>query len=213
MAAAAILIAGRKVCLRIVKQSLEAGEPKPSVSLGTLGMILVLAAIGAFFVALAVAYAFAIQERPGQADVRLPIWFWVSTVLIGVSSITLQWARRDLRMARLAPYRMGLWLTLALGVLFLVTQLLGCRELSEQGLYIVGNPRGSMYFMFSGVHAAHLLGGVGGLFWLIRRAAGLVDGEEQPLRKHRAAARNAALYWHFMGVLWLGLLALLVAWE
>jgi cytochrome c oxidase subunit 3 len=200
--------------LEVVKQpSVDVGEPNPSISLGMLGMILVLAAIGAFFVALAVAYAFAIQERPGQANVHLPMWFWISTALIGLSSITLQWARRDLRMARLAPYRMGLWATLGLGVLFLVTQLFGCRDLAAQGVYIVGNPRGSMYFMFSGLHAAHLLGGLGGIYWLIRKAGLLTDGEEQPLRKHRAAARNAAVYWHFMGGLWMGLLALLLVWK
>ena len=187
-------------------------EPKPGMSLGMLGMILVLVAIGAFFVALAVAYAFAIQDRPGQVNVHLPMWFWISTAFIGLSSITLQWARRDLRMARLAPYRRGLWLTFGLGVSFLVMQLLGCGDLAAQGIYVVGNPRGSMYFMFSGLHAAHLMGGLGGLYWLIRKASGLADGEEQPLRKHRAAARYAAVYWHFMGVLWVGLLVLLVAW-
>jgi len=195
-----------------MQPSVDAVEPKSSMSLGMLGMILVLVAIGAFFAALAVAYAFAIQDRPSQVDVHLPVWFWISTALIGLSSITLQWARRDLRMARLAPYRMGLWLTLGLGVLFLATQLLGCRDLSAQGVYVVGNPRGSMYFMFSGVHAAHLLGGLAGIYWLIRRASSLADGEEQPLRKHRAAARFTALYWHFMGVLWVGLMVLLVAW-
>jgi cytochrome c oxidase subunit 3 len=193
--------------------SVDAVEQKNNISLGMLGMILVLAAIGAFFVALAVAYAFAIQDRPGQANIRLPEWFWISTALMGLSSLTLQWARRDLRMARLAPYRMGLWLTFGLGVLFLAAQWIGCRELAGQGVYVVGNPRGSMYYMFSGVHAVHLLGGLGGLYWLIRRAAALADGEEQPLRKHRAAARNAAAYWHFMGVLWAGLLVLLVVWK
>ena len=193
--------------------SVEALEQKNSISLGMLGMVLILAAIGAFFVALAVAYAFAIQDRPGQANIQLPMWFWVSTALMGLSSLTLQWARRDLRMARLAPYRMGLWLTLGLGGLFLAAQLIGCRDLAQQGVYVVGNPRGSMYYMFSGIHAVHLLGGLGGLYWLIGRAAELTDGEEQPLRKHRAAARNAAAYWHFMGVLWAGLLVLLLVWK
>jgi len=193
--------------------SIETIEPKPSMSLGMLGMILILAAIGAFFIALAVAYAFAIQDRPGQANIRLGVWFWVSTGVMVLSSATLQWARHDLRMARLAPYRMSLWLTLGLGAVFLLLQGLGCRDLAQQGVYVVGNPRGSMYYVFSGVHAFHLLGGLGGLYWLIRRAMELTDGEEQPLRKHRAAARNVAVYWHFMGVLWVGLLILLVAWQ
>jgi cytochrome c oxidase subunit 3 len=191
----------------------EVAEPKPSVSLGMFGMILVLAAIGAFFIALAVAYAFAIQDRPAQPNVHLSNWFWVSTGFMLLSSGALQWARRDLRMARLAPYRMGLWLTFGLGVLFLITQLLGCQDLATQGVYVVGNPRGSMYYVFSGIHAFHLLGGLGGMYWLIRRAGDLTDGEEQPLRKHRAAAKNTAAYWHFMGVLWVGLLILLFAWQ
>jgi cytochrome c oxidase subunit 3 len=191
----------------------EVVPPKPSMSLDMFGMILILVAIGAFFVALAVAYGFAIQDRPGQRDVHMSIWFWISTAFIGISSITLQWARRDLRLARFSHYRTGLWLTLLMGLLFVVAQVLGCRDLAAQGVYLVGNPRGSMYFMFSGVHGAHLLGGLGGLYWLVRRAQELKDGEEQPLRKHRAAARNAAAYWHFMGVLWVGLLVLLVAWQ
>jgi cytochrome c oxidase subunit 3 len=190
-----------------------APEQKNSISLGMLGMILILAAIGAFFVALAVAYAFAIQDRPGQANIQLPSWFWVSTALICLSSLTFQWARRDLRMARLASYRMSLWLTLSLGALFLAAQWIGCRDLASQGVYVVGNPRGSMYYVFSAIHAVHLLGGLGGLYWLIRRASALTDGEEQPLRKHRAAARNTAAYWHFMGVLWAGLLLLLILWK
>lgn len=192
---------------------MEAVDRRPGVSLGMFGMILVLVAIGAFFVALAVAYAFAIQDRPGQANVHLSVWFWVSTAVILLSSVTLQWARRDLRLARFGSYRKGLWVTLGLGGLFLVTQLLGCRDLAAQGVYIVGNPRGSMYFVFSGIHAAHLLGGLGGLYWLIRKAGALEDGPEQPLRKHRAAAKNTAAYWHFMGALWTGLLVLLVAWQ
>lgn len=190
-----------------------AGDAKSSVSLGMLGMILVLIAIGAFFISLAIAYAFAIQERPAQSNVKMSHWFWVSTVFLAVSSATFQWARRELRLARLSRYRAGLWITWYLGTLFLATQLLGCRDLAQQGVYIVGNPRGSMYFMFSGVHGIHLLGGLGGIYWLIRRAASLEDGEEQPLRRHRAAARNTSVYWHFMGVLWVGLFVLLAIWQ
>src|SRR5262245_60375231 len=87
---------GRILVMKMSSQT-EAAEPKSSVSLGMFGMILVLVAIGAFFVALAVAYAFAIQDRPAQRNVHLSNWFWISTALIVASSITLQWARRDLR--------------------------------------------------------------------------------------------------------------------
>jgi len=178
-----------------------------------LGMILVLIAIGSFFAALAVAYWFALADRPERLNAQLPVWFWASTALMALSSAAFQWARRHLRFARLASYRRWLVITIQLGFGFLATQLIGCQDLMAQGVYVVGNPRGSVYFLFSGVHAAHLIGGLGGLYWLLRRAGQLRDGEEQPLRRHRAAARNTAAYWHFMGLIWAGLFALLIIWR
>lgn len=176
-------------------------------------MILVLVSIGAFFAALAAAYYFALAERPERGAAHFSNWFWLSTALIGISSATLQKARSTLLFARFEAYRRELWITTAIGIAFLVTQLLGCFDLQAQGVYILGNPRGSMYYIFSGVHAFHLLGGIGALIWLTGKARPLRDGEEQPLRKHRAAARHVASYWHFMGALWLGLFALLIIWR
>lgn len=183
------------------------------MSLGTLGMILVLVSIGAFFAALAAAYYFALAGRPDRGQAHFSDWFWLSTGLILASSITLQRARSTLLFARFGLYRRQLLMTTFIGGAFLATQLLGCFDLNAQGVYVVGNPRGSMYFIFSGVHAFHLIGGIGALFWLNRKAQSLQDGEEQPLRKHRASARHVASYWHFMGALWLGLFALLLLWK
>lgn len=183
------------------------------MSLGTIGMILVLVSIGAFFAALAAVYYFALAERPERGAAHFSNWFWLSTALIGVSSATFERARSTLLFARFDAYRRELWITTFIGVAFLATQLLGCFDLQAQGVYVLGNPRGSMYYIFSGVHAFHLLGGIGALIWLTRKAGALQDGEEQPLRKHRAAARHVASYWHFMGALWLGLFALLIVWK
>lgn len=191
----------------------EALEPKPSMSLGMLGMILILVSIGAFFIALAVAYYFALLDRPGRPVQRISHWFWISTALIAVSSVLLQWARRELRLARFVLYRKYLRATLGIGMVFLIAQVLGCRELSLQGVFEPGNARVSMFYMFSGVHGLHLLGGLGGIYWLLRKADALRDGEEQPLRRHRSAARNVAVYWHFMGVLWAGLFICLLVWR
>jgi cytochrome c oxidase subunit 3 len=182
------------------------------LSLGMLGLILILVSIGAFFFSLAVAYFFAIRARPSAAAEHLSVWFWVSTAMMAASSLLLQAGRSQLRMLRLERYRTYLRYTLAAGLFFLLAQLLGCQELARQGVYVTGNPRGSMYYMFTGVHAAHLLGGIGALIWLYRKARALTDGPEQPLRRHRASARLVSIYWHFMGVLWFGLFSLLLAW-
>jgi heme/copper-type cytochrome/quinol oxidase subunit 3 len=59
----------------------------------------------------------------------------------------------------------------------------------------------------------HLVGGLGGMHWLYRRSKRLEDGEEQPLRRHRTELRLTGMYWHFMGVLWIGLFAFLLSWN
>lgn len=188
-------------------------EAKPGISLGAMGMILVLVSIGAFFAALAVAYYFALAERAELGPPHFSNWFWWSTALIVVSSISLQRARSTLLFARFDAYRREMWITTAIGLAFLATQVMGCIDLNAQGVYVVGNPRGSMYYVFSGVHGFHLIGGIGALIWLLRKARTLQDGEEQPLRKHRAAARHVASYWHFMGALWICLFAFLLVWR
>ncbi|MBM3752670.1 MAG: hypothetical protein FJW38_01665 [Acidobacteria bacterium] len=188
-------------------------ETKPGISLGAFGMILVLVSIGAFFAALAAAYYFVLAERTEGEPGHFSNWFWLSTALIVLSSGCLQRARSTLLFARFDSYRRDLWVTTAVGLAFLVTQVLGCLDLNAQGVFVAGNAKGSMYYVFTGVHGFHLLGGIGALVWLVRKARALRDGEEQPLRRHRAAARHVASYWHFMGAVWIGLFVFLLIWR
>lgn len=175
--------------------------------------MLSLTAIGAFFVALVVAYAFILPTAVRQTPVPMPVIFWLSTALLALSSFTFQRARRALRRAHIETYRRYLRITAAIGYVFLAMQLGGAFELSRSGVAFMANPQGNMYFSFSGIHGAHLLGGLIGMHWLLRRAGRLRDGEEQPLRKHRQEARLMSMYWHFMGILWLGLFAFLLGWS
>jgi heme/copper-type cytochrome/quinol oxidase subunit 3 len=64
-----------------------------------------------------------------------------------------------------------------------------------------------------GIHAAHLTGGIVWLFVLFWTARKLYVGTESDLRKHRRKAQAAAIYWHYMGVLWLVLFAFLHRWT
>lgn len=183
------------------------------MSLGTMGMLLTLASIAAFFVALVIAYAIILGDKAGLHSIRMPGIFWVSTGLLVVSSASLQWAQWALRRAQLELYRKWLVGTMVVGYVFLVAQSWGAWVLLGQGVSVSANPQGNMYYVFCFIHGAHLLGGLGGMHWLWGKAAKLVDGEEQPLRKHRQAARLTGMYWHFMGLLWLGLFAFLLGWS
>jgi len=158
----------------------------------------VCASVSAFFAALVIAYIW----RSGMASYwqpfRLPRVLWLSTALIVLSSATLEIARR--------VFRHGLWrvadrlllATAALGLAFLGAQLIAWRDLLEQGAYLLDNPHGAFFYLFTGLHAVHLLGGLIGLF-------AVLFGR----RKRRELVDVVAYYWHFLCVLWLVLFGVL----
>ena len=177
-----------------------------------IGITVALVSITAFFAALSIAYAFIIQTSP-RPPVGVPAALWVSTVLLAMSSVELEFARYSIRRARLREYRLYLDAAVATGILFLLSQLAAWGSLWQAGIYLRANPQGSVYFVFTGFHGLHVAGGLACLIWLHRRARGLLPDQEQPLRHHRLNAGTVGLYWHFMGVLWLALFALLLAWA
>jgi cytochrome c oxidase subunit 3 len=128
---------------------------------------------------------------------------WINTVVLLASSATLELARHRLAKGRLSSYR-NLWLvTTALGVGFLVGQIVAWRQLVAAGIYLASNPASSFFYIFTGAHALHLFGGVAALIYVARR------NFDQAQVTRSVAAEVTSYYWHFMDALWLFLLALL----
>src|SRR5262249_49547388 len=118
-------------------------------------------------------------------------------------------ARRALKQLRVGPYRRWLMLSMLLGVIFLSGQLLIWRTLAAQGIYLGSNPHSSFFYVLTGAHGVHLLGGMVALGAVTLRA-------RQPDRKigaSRTALDVTALYWHFMDGLWIYLFLLLFVWR
>ena len=177
-----------------------------------IGMAVALLSITTFFIALMIAFGARIAHSPG-APVRMPEVLWVSTAVLLASGVTLELARYSLRRARVSIYRLRMRSTTALGAVFLVLQLYSWFELAGHGVLMQRNPQGSMFYVFTGVHGAHVVGGLGLLVWLLYRARGLRELDEQGLRRHRISLTVAAWYWHLMSVLWLALFAFLNVWT
>jgi cytochrome c oxidase subunit 3 len=93
--------------------------------------------------------------------------------------------------------------TTFLGFLFVAGQLVAWRQLVAQGLYISSNQASSFFYIFTGAHAVHLLGGVAALLFVSLR------NFEKSQISISAAAEITSYYWHFMDGLWIFLLALL----
>jgi cytochrome c oxidase subunit III len=137
----------------------------------------------------------------------LPSVLYFNTLLLIVSSVTLEISRR-----RIATFMGGLksqvqsparWLyiTLFLGILFVAGQYVAWSQLRAEGLYLATNPSSSFFYLLTVTHALHVLGGLGGLIYVIRKLS------KSTLRRNQLDA--TARYWHFMGILWLYLLLLL----
>lgn len=163
----------------------------------------VLATVTMLFAALTAAL---LVRRSGSdwVAVQLPGIVWANALVILASSALLEMARRSLRVGdeSLTP----LWLGLAgvLGVIFLGGQLVAWSSLMEQGVFLPTGPHAAFFYMLSAVHGAHVLGGLGALAWTLRNALKGAYSAHQ----HRGVSQ-AAIYWHYVGAIWIYLLLLL----
>lgn len=146
--------------------------------------------------------------------ITLPSLLWLNTVILLASSVTLELARRSLTVQFAAESRWmvsaragrspWLALTLVLGSGFLLGQWLAWRGLEGQGVYIATNPSSSFFYLLTGAHAVHLLGGVVALAYAAATALG-----SSPLARRAIVVDVTSWYWHFMALLWLYIFALL----
>lgn len=166
-----------------------------------------LASILMMFTALSSAYIVRAASANDWTPLRMPRILLLSSALILISSVTLETARRKWKDAAANPKR-WLLITVALGVGFLVSQLLAWRQLVRQGVYLASNPHSSFFYLFTAAHGVHLFGGLLALAYLLVRSRRSRE-DEVVLTKTQASAEAVTLYWHFMDFLWLYLFVLL----
>ena len=170
------------------------------------GMMLVLAAIIMFFAAFTSAYVIRKGLSEDWLATGMPGILWLNTVALLTSSFTLEKARRSCAQFE---HFVNWWLvTTLLGVFFLVGQLLAWRQLAASGVYMNTNPSSSFFYLLTGAHGLHLLGGVAALFYILSRVR---SQRLEPVG--HVAVRVTALYWHFMDGLWVYLFLLLLLWR
>jgi cytochrome c oxidase subunit III len=191
----------------------EGGRPRYIPGAGLFAMRFVLVSITALFVTIGVAY-FARSRSPiNWQHIQVPQLLWLSTGLILGSSWTLETARGSLERKNSNHYARWLEITLAIGLGFLASQLFALRELVSQGIYLRHNPHSSLFYVVTGAHGIHLLGGMAALCYLLLRASVRPESLLFDFRRQRARAAVSAMYWHFLTVLWLGLFVSLLLWP
>jgi cytochrome c oxidase subunit 3 len=176
------------------------------------GILVVLAGVMMMFTALTSAYIVRAAGANDWLPIAVPRVLWISTVLIIISSVTFELARKGLRAGDQPAYSRMLLVTVVLGLGFFGAQLLAWRALVLQGVYVSSNPHSSFFYLLTALHGLHLLIGIFAIDFLLlhtRRKASV----EQSTRKRSAAAGAVATYWHFMAGLWIYLFLLLFLWR
>ena len=124
----------------------------------------------------------------------------VATILLLVSSGTMQWAVSRIRKGDRTGMNRALAVTLILGVLFLGLQAYDYSILINEGVRLNSGIFGSLFYTMTGFHGAHVFGGVVGISIILARGiAGQFSAQ------HHVAVEAVSIYWHFVDVVWIAL--------
>lgn len=157
-----------------------------------------------FFAAMSSAYI--VKRTDGNwLEFELPSLFYVNSVVLLISSISMQFAFLSAKRNNFSNMRVGLIITIVLGLAFLFGQLKAWGQLIEIKAFLVGNPAGSFIYLLSGSHGAHLIGGL--IFLLIVL---FMDFKADKNSKSMLWIELCTTFWHFLDGLWVYLFLFLI---
>ncbi|HXR81547.1 MAG TPA: cytochrome c oxidase subunit 3 [Saprospiraceae bacterium] len=152
--------------------------------------------------------AYIVRHAAGNwLEFRIPEIFFFSTGIMLMSSATLHGSFSAFKKGNAGQYRILLLATLLLGIAFVVLQYQGWQQLYNIGVVLDGNPGGSFFYVISGIHAAHVIGGI---FALATAALHAYSLSFRPTEKRRRRFQLVVHYWHFVDFLWLYLFLFLM---
>jgi len=184
--------------------AVEGGRPS-GMSMPLLGMVLFIASEVMFFGGLFGAYfnlrAAADEWPPAGLEELHALLPGIFTVLLVLSSVTLQLGVLAIRRGNTRALVRWTLLTIILGSMFLSGQAYDYSTLDftiRDGIY------GTTFYTLTGFHGAHVFAGLVYLCLVLVRAA-----TGQFTKSAHAAVEGASLYWHFVDVVWIALYSIL----
>lgn len=137
---------------------------------------------------------------PGWLQFELPTLFFVSTGVIIASSLTMLFAYQSAKKDNYMGVKLGMSLTLILGIVFIICQLKAWGALVDQGIFITGtdsNPAGQFIYVISFAHLVHLAGGIIMLIYVCIKSF-----KQLYHSKNLLGLQLCSIYWHFLDLLW-----------
>jgi len=162
-----------------------------------------LAVVAVLFFLLVTAYGTRMAYEDWRPAPQLRL-LWANTFVLILSSVALQWAQYSVRRGQMDAMRVGLLAAGAFTVVFLFGQVLAWRQLGTMVYFEVTNPAIAFFYLITGLHGLHLLGGLVAWGRTVARVWGDFD-----VAKTRQSVELCTLYWHFLLLVWLVLFGLL----
>jgi cytochrome c oxidase subunit 3 len=181
-----------------------AGPPPAKV-----GLWAFLAVITSLFGLFISAYWMRMNHVHGVSDwhpIIVPQQLWVNTVLLVLSSAAMQWARWAANHARPDHVRAGMLAGGLFAWAFLAGQLFAWHQLNRSG-YLLDNPAVAFFYLLTGVHGLHLLGG---LFVWGKTVIAMARPRVELVDLH-LSVELCTVYWHYLLLVWLVLFGLLLS--
>jgi len=134
-----------------------------------------------------------------------PRLLWINTALLIFASIFVHWSGRAAAREEVFTVKLTLIATGVFSGAFVFGQFIAWQQLNDSGYYLRSNPANAFFYLFTGVHAVHLLGGL----WVWLKAVfRIFSGVE--LQTVQLTIELCRTYWHFLLVVWFVIFGLLL---
>lgn len=177
----------------------------PATPSAKIGLGFFLAVVTTLFLLFCVAYIMR-MEYPDWQALPDPNLLWLNTIVLILSSIAMHRAKRGALLGEVKGVRASLMISGILSFAFLAGQFLAWRQLNAAGYFVASNPANAFFYVITGLHALHLLGGL----WVWGKTMFRV-GYGLEVRDLSLSVELCTTYWHYLLLVWLVLFGLLLS--
>ena len=192
-----------------IQQYNELKEPQATLSMDPMKFTLWLFVVTIVMLFASQTSAYLVRRAEGNwLEFEMPKIFWYSTAVLLLSSVCMQYAYRMAKKDQFDRLKIAISVTFVLGLTFLYMQFQGWKELVAMNVYFVGNPSGSFFYVFTGLHGFHIISGLIVMLFALTAAF--------RLKLHAKNLRQIQIcvtYWHFLDILWVYLFVFLLTFN
>jgi cytochrome c oxidase subunit 3 len=187
----------------IAAHEMPGGPPERAPAKTALGVFLAVAtSLFALFIS-----AYSMRLSFGDwTPLPQPRVLMVNTALLACASLAMEWALHAARRADWERMRARLSLSGLFTVGFIAGQLFVWKQLNDAGFFVQASAATAFFYLLTGVHGVHVLGGL--VAWGRAQVAARRAADWQ---KVKLTVQLCATYWHYLLVVWVALFALLVS--